>query len=116
MGNRFLDPLSLTMANSGRLSITILRFFPLSLTDDALTKMICAFRSSKQPIDNFSYPIFTIYRLYGCDVFKFNALQFRRQTAVAAGVENETGTWPSTSLSCTFHRNCDTRSSVFLAL
>jgi hypothetical protein len=33
-----------------------LRFVPFSSTDDALMKMICVFRSIKQPIGKFSYP------------------------------------------------------------
>jgi hypothetical protein len=84
MGNRFLDPLSFTMANSGRLSITTLRFLPFSLTDDALTKMICALRSSKQPIDNFSYPNLTNYDFYGWDVWSWNDPAFWKQTAAVA--------------------------------
>lgn len=38
MGNFPFAPRSRTIANSGRLSITILRFLPFSLTDEAETK------------------------------------------------------------------------------
>ena len=31
-------------------------FFPFCSTEDAVTKMICALRSRRQPIDCFSYP------------------------------------------------------------
>jgi hypothetical protein len=58
-------PLSFTMANSGRLSMRTLRFLPFLFTCDAVMKMICAFRSRKQPIDDFSYPNFTNYSFYG---------------------------------------------------
>ena len=43
------------MANSGRLSMTILRLLPFSFTDEAETKMTCALCSIRQPIHTFSY-------------------------------------------------------------
>src|ERR1035438_8852618 len=55
MGNRPLNPWSWTIANSGRLSMTILRLLPFSFTDEAETKMTCALCSIRQPIHTFSY-------------------------------------------------------------
>src|ERR1035441_8909393 len=68
MGNRPLTPRSWTMANSGRLSMTILRLLPFSFTDEAETKMTCALCLIRQPIHTFSY------HNLACPVFCFSEI------------------------------------------
>jgi hypothetical protein len=74
MENRSFDPSSRTIANVGRLSTTTVLLFPFSLTEDAVTKMICALRSRRQPIDCFSY--LKIYKqlLVQIDDFEFGSM------------------------------------------